>query len=225
MVVDVHGGPAGDSTSKWPMPFYNTEVLSGIGYFVFFPNPRGSLGSGEAFTQGNVKDIGYGDLKDITTGVEYLLGTLPIDPNRVGITGWSYGGYMAMWAGTQTTLFKASVAGPGASNWQSYYGQVDIENWLLPYFGESVYDNPAIYAKSSPINFISKDKTPTMMYAGSIDPVCPTPQSYELYRALEHLGVPTSMVIYPGETHGLAIPKYQRAVTLAAADWFMKYMP
>lgn len=225
MVVVVHGGPAGDSASKWAKPFYDMEVLSGIGYFVFYPNARGSLGFGEAFTQANVKDIGYGDFRDITTGVEDLLSTLPIDRDRVGITGWSYGGYMAMWAGTQTNLFRASVAGPGTSNWQSYYGQVDIENWLVPYFGASVYQNPEIYARSSPINFITKDKTPTMMYAGTVDTVCPVTQSYELWRALGHMNVPTSLVIYPGENHGFVIPRNQRAVTEAAADWFQKYMP
>jgi dipeptidyl aminopeptidase/acylaminoacyl peptidase len=224
MVVVVHGGPAGDSTSRWAKPFYDMEVLSGVGYFVFYPNARGSLGFGEAFTRANVKDIGYGDFRDITTGVEDLLSKLPIDRDRVGITGWSYGGYMAMWAGTQTNLFKASVAGPGTSNWQSYYGQVDIENWLLPYFGVSVYENPEIYARSSPVNFLEKDKTPTLMYAGTVDNVCPVSQSYELWRGLQHMNVPTGLVIYAGENHGFVIPKNQRAVTEAAADWFEKYL-
>jgi dipeptidyl aminopeptidase/acylaminoacyl peptidase len=225
MVVVVHGGPAGDSTSRWAKPFYDMEVLSGVGYFVFYPNARGSLGFGEAFTRANVKDIGYGDFRDITTGVEDLLSKLPIDRDRVGITGWSYGGYMAMWAGTQTGLFKASVAGPGTSNWQSYYGQVDIENWLLPYFGVSVYENPEIYARSSPVNFLGNDKTPTLMYAGTVDNVCPVSQSYELWRGLQHMNVPTGLVIYAGENHGFVIPKNQRAVTAAAADWFEKYLP
>ena len=224
IVVVVHGGPAGDSASKWPKPFYNMEVLAGAGYFVFYPNARGSLGFGETFTQANVKDLGYGDLRDITSGVESLLGKLPIDRNRVGITGWSYGGYMAMWAGTQTQIFHASVAGPGVSNWQSYYGQVDLENWLIPYFGASVYEKPEIYTRSSPINFIRNDKTPTLMYAGAADFVCPLPQAYELYRALEHMQVPTELVIYAGETHGLVIPKYQRAATEAAVGWFEKYL-
>jgi dipeptidyl aminopeptidase/acylaminoacyl peptidase len=224
LVVLVHGGPAGDSATKWAKPFYNMEVLSGLGYFVFYPNARGSLGFGESFTRANVKDLGYGDFRDITSGVESLLNTLPVDRNRIGITGWSYGGYMAMWAGTQTNLFRASVAGPGVSDWQSYYGQVDIEKWLLPYFGSSVYDDPQIYARSSPINFIKQAKTPTMMFAGEVDNVCPTPQSLELWRGLEHMQVPTSLVIYPRETHGLAIPRSQRAVTKAAAAWFQKYL-
>lgn len=224
MVVLVHGGPAGDSASKWAKPFDDVEVLSGLGYFVFYPNARGSLGFGESFTRGNVKDIGFGDFRDITSGVESLLSKLPIDRNRVGITGWSYGGYIAMWAGTQTDLFHASVAGPGVSNWQSYYGQVDIEKWLIPYFGAPMYDDPEIYARSSPINFLKRARTPTMMYAGEVDGVCPTPQSFELWRGLEHMGVPTSLVIYPGENHGLAIPRNQRAVTKASAAWFEKYL-
>ncbi len=225
MVVLVHGGPAGDSQSKWAKPFYNMEALSSQGYFVLYPNARGSLGFGETFTQGNVRDLGYGDLRDITNGVKTVLSQMPVDPKRVGITGWSYGGYMAMWAITQTGLFQASVAGPGVSNWQSYYGQVDIEKWLLPYFKASVYDDPEIYNRSSPINFVKHAKTPTLMFAGEVDWVCPSTQSYELWRALGDQGVPTDLVIYPGETHGMVIPANQRAVTKEALAWFNKYLP
>ena len=225
MVVLVHGGPAGDSTSKWAKPFYNMEALSSQGYFVFYPNPRGSLGFGEAFTQGNVRDLGYGDLRDITSGVKAVLSQFPVDPRRVGITGWSYGGYMAMWAITQTHLFAASVAGPGISNWQSYYGQVDIEKWLLPYFKKSVYDDPQIYTRSSPINFVKQAIAPTLMFAGEVDWVCPPEQSYELWRALSDQNVPTDLVIYPGETHGMVIPSNQRAVAREALTWFNKHLP
>ncbi len=77
---------------------------------------------------------------------------MPVDPNRLGIAGWSYGGYMTMWAVTQTHRFHAAVAGAGIANWQSYYGENLIDQWMIPYFGSSVYDNPAVYARSSPIN-------------------------------------------------------------------------
>jgi len=150
MVVLVHGGPAAAALNHWPPAFDDVEVLSSLGYFVLYPNPRGSMGQGETFTQGNVKDLGYGDLRDIEAGVKYTLGSYPVDPRRIGITGWSYGGFMAMWAITQTDMFQASVAGPGVSNWQSYYGQVEIEKWVIPYFGASAYDDSAIYARSSP---------------------------------------------------------------------------
>ncbi len=120
------------------------------------PNPRGSFGQGESFTRANVKDFGHGDLRDILAGVDEVLRTAPVDKDRLGIGGWSYGGYMTMWAVTQTHRFRAAVAGAGIANWQSYYGQNGIDQWLIPYFGASVYDDPAIYARSSPINFIKK---------------------------------------------------------------------
>ena len=111
------------------------------------PNPRGSFGEGEKFTQGNVKDFGYGDLRDILAGVDAVSSQFPIDQRRVGLTGWSYGGYMTMWTVTQTNRFRAAVAGAGIANWKSYYGQNSIDQWMIPFFGASVYDSPAVYAR------------------------------------------------------------------------------
>src|SRR5262249_22129326 len=146
----VHGGPAAARKPAWPTGF-DLTTLSSQGYFILFPNPRGSFGAGETFTRANVRDIGKGDLRDILLGLDQELRVLPIDPNRLGIAGWSYGGYMSMWAVTQTRRFHAAVAGAGISNWQSYYGENLIDQWLIPYFGSSVYDNPDIYARASPI--------------------------------------------------------------------------
>ena len=134
MVVVVHGGPAGIERVEWPGVFFNAYELSAHGYFVFFPNPRGSFGQGEKFTAANVKDFGYGDFQDILKGVDEVVKTVPVDNDRIGITGWSYGGYMTMWAVTQTNRFRAAVAGAGLANYQSYYGQNDIDEWMPPYF-------------------------------------------------------------------------------------------
>ena len=142
---------------------------------MLYPNPRGSFGQGEKFTQANVKDFGYGDFQDILKGVDEVVKTLPVDNNRIGITGWSYGGYMTMWAVTQTNRFRAAVAGAGLANWQSYYGQNDIDEWMPPYFGATVYDDPAIYARSAPITFIKNVKTPTLVLVGQYDGECPMP--------------------------------------------------
>ena len=142
LVVSVHGGPAAQKAPSWPSASFDLSILATQGYFVFFPNPRGSYGEGEAFTQANVKDFGYGDLSDILTGVDRVLKSAPIDPDRIGVGGWSYGGYMTMWAVTQTHRFKAAVAGAGIADWQSYYGQNLIDQWMIPYFGASVYDDP-----------------------------------------------------------------------------------
>ena len=220
MVVSVHGGPASSMKPAWPKPGFNATLLSQQGYFVLLPNPRGSYGQGEKFTMANVKDFGGGDLRDILAGVDEAVRTAPIDPNRVGITGWSYGGYMTMWAVTQTNRFHAAVAGAGLANWQSYYGQNSIDQWMLPYFGASVYDDPKVYAKSSPIEFIKNVKTPTLIVVGDRDGECPAPQSYEFWHALRDLGVKTEMVVYPNEGHRFHTPAHQRDVLVRMIGWF-----
>ena len=169
---------------RWPGTRLRGAPFSALGYFVLMPNPRGSYGEGEGFTQANRKDFGYGDLKDILAGVDTVTSKLPVDPQRVGITGWSYGGFMTMFAVTQTDRFRAAVAGAGISNWQSYYGENSIDQWMIPFFGASVYDDPAVYAKSSAINFIKRVKTPTLVVVGDRDGECPAPQSFEFWHAL-----------------------------------------
>jgi dipeptidyl aminopeptidase/acylaminoacyl peptidase len=224
MIVSPHGGPAGIATPRWPQQGYDPTMFAALGYFVFLPNPRGSYGQGDAFTRANVKDFGGGDLRDILGGVDAVLKTAPIDPNRIGVSGWSYGGYMAMWAITQTTRFKAALAGAGISNWQSYYGQNAIDQWMIPYFGASVYDAPEVYARSAPITFVKRIKTPTLIVVGERDGECPPPQSYELWHALKTLGVPTDLVIYPGEGHVFRNSAHKRDVLERAAAWFEKYL-
>jgi len=224
MVVVPHGGPASEFRSAWPSDFFNTHELSAHGYFVFYPNPRGSYGEGEAFAQGNIKDFGYGDFRDIMTGVDEVIRTMPVDKDRIGITGWSYGGYMTMWAVTQTHRFRAAVAGAGVANFQSYYGQNDIDEWMIPYFGASVYDDPAIYAKSSPMTFIKNAKTPTLVLVGERDGECPAPQSREFWHALKTLGVETQLVIYPGEGHSFLVPEHRRDIMDRSIAWFDRYL-
>jgi dipeptidyl aminopeptidase/acylaminoacyl peptidase len=191
---------------------------------VLFPNPRGSYGRGEAFVQANVKDFGGGDLRDILAGVDTIAKSYPIDPARVGITGWSYGGFMTMWAVTQTSRFRAAVAGAGLANWQSYYGENSIDQWMIPYFGATVYDDPAVYAKSSPINFIKRAKTPSLVLVGERDGECPAPQSFEFWHALRTLGVQTELVVYPGEGHMFRDPQHQRDAMRRTVEWFDRYL-
>jgi len=219
LVVSVHGGPAASKKPAWP-GLYDMTALSSQGYFVLFPNPRGSFGSGEAFTRSNVKDFGQGDLRDILLGVDTVLKTFPIDPDRLGITGWSYGGYMTMWAITQTHRFHAAVAGAGIANWQSYYGENLIDQWMIPYFGSTVYNNPQVYARSSPINFIRNVKTPTLILVGDSDAECPAPQSYEYWHALKTLGIKTELVVYPAEGHAIRKPEHVRDLLERTIGWF-----
>lgn len=220
LVVRVHGGPGDAVTSDWPPAGSVAFSAAAAGYFVLQPNPRGSFGQGEAFTRANVKDFGQGDLRDILAGVDEALRTAPIDPQRLGIYGHSYGGYMTMWAVTQTQRFAAAVAGAGVANWQSYYGQNKIDQWLVPFFGASVYDDPAVYARSSPIQYIKNVRTPTLVIVGERDAECPAPQSFEFWHALKTLGVDTKLVVYADEGHHFQNPAHQKDVVRRALDWF-----
>ncbi len=228
MVVLIHGGPSSATTPEWPASFGMSRAiiaaLSSRGYYVLLPNPRGSYGQGEEFTRANVKDFGLGDLRDTLAGVDAAIRKYPIDPNRLGVTGWSYGGYMTMWTVTQTTRFRAAVAGAGIANWQSYYGQNLIDQWMIPFFGASVYDDPAVYEKSSPIHFIKKVKTPTLVIVGEHDAECPSAQSYEFWHALRTLNVPTQLIIYPGEGHLFMKPENQADRMDQTVAWFDKYL-
>jgi dipeptidyl aminopeptidase/acylaminoacyl peptidase len=220
LVVNVHGGPSWASVAKWPAPHGYASALAGAGYFVLSPNPRGSYGQGEAFTRANEKNFGEGDFTDILAGVDEAMRVAPIDANRLGLTGWSYGGFMTMFGVTQTNRFRAAMAGAGIANWQSYYGENSIDQWMIPFFGKSVYDDPEIYAKSSAINFIKKVKTPTLVIVGDSDGECPAPQSYEFWHGLKAQGVETQLVVYEHEGHMFAKPQHQRDVIERTLAWF-----
>ena len=223
LIVQVHGGPASACSTGWP----NSTVasLAAAGYFVLCPNPRGSYGQGESFTRANVKDFGGGDFRDIMAGVEEVLRQYPIDPARLGIWGWSYGGYMTMWAEAQTRRFGAAVAGAGVSDWLSYYGENDIDQWMLPYFGASVYEDPAVYARSAPINYVQNVKTPTLILVGDRDGECPAPQSFEWWHALKAYNVPVELVVYPGEGHLIQQGQHRRDLIVRSLHWFNKWLP
>ncbi len=225
MIVVVHGGPSSAVIPRWPGVGYGAAPLAALGYFVFQPNPRGSFGQGEKFVQDNRRDFGYGDLRDILAGIDAVEKKVPVDDKRLGLTGWSYGGFMSMFAPTQTRRFRAVVAGAGISNWQSYYGQNLIDQWMPPFFGATVYDDPAVYAKSSAINFIKQVKTPMLIVVGDRDAECPAPQSFEMWHALRAQNVSTSLVVYPNEGHHFVDPAHQRDVLQRALAWFGKYLP
>ncbi len=222
MVTIVHGGPSSASAPSFGNR--NVSALSSQGYFVFMPNPRGSYGFGEAFTRANVKDFGYGDWRDDLAGVDTAVAQAAVDPSRLGLMGWSYGGYMAMWGETQTTRFKAIVAGAGLVNWQSYYGQNKIDQWMIPFFGASVYQDPEVYARSSPITFITRSKTPVLILQGERDEEVPAPQSFEFWHAMTTLGVPTRLVVYADEGHSPQKTGNQIDILTQTVSWFDRYL-
>ena len=218
LVVNVHGGPSSACGARWDTR--TAGLQSSMGYFSLCPNPRGSYGQGESFTQANVKDFGGGDFRDIMAGIDAIAKEYPVDPRRLGIRGHSYGGYMTMWAETQTHRFAAAVAGAGLSNWLSYYGVNEIDEWMIPFFGASIYDDPAVYAKSDPMHFIKQVQTPTLILVGDSDGEVPMEQSLEWYHALKALNVPTELVVYPHEGHVFVNPADWRDYFVRGLEWF-----
>ena len=223
MLVSIHGGP---SAATGPSYFGRGTAAQYIdrGYYLFYPNPRGSYGQGEAFTQANKRDFGGGDLRDILSGIDAVEKIAPVDDKKLAITGVSYGGFMAMYAVTHTNRFAAAVAGAGVSDWISYYGQNGINTWIPPFFGAKPWDDPAIYLKLSPISTVNKAKTPTFVYVGERDIECPPAQSIEFYQGMKEAGAPVSLVIYPGEGHGVRQPANAADVTKRTRALFDKYL-
>ena len=223
MIVSVHGGPSAASTPRFMEHGPATELLD-AGYHLFLPNPRGSYGQGAAFTAANRRDFGGGDLRDILAGVDAVEKVAPVDDTRLGLTGCSYGGFMAMWANTQTNRFKAIVAGAGLSNWVSYYGTNGIDQWLLPFFGTSVYDDFKAYEDVSAVYHVKTAHTPTFIYVGERDIEVPPTQSIEWWHALKSQGIDTSLVIYPDAGHCVTRPDQNADVRARSIAWFDKYV-
>jgi dipeptidyl aminopeptidase/acylaminoacyl peptidase len=223
MIVLIHGGP---SSALQPTYMWRgtTNDLVQHGFYVFQPNPRGSFGQGEAFTRANIKDFGGGDLGDILAGVDAVEKVAPIDDKRLGVFGHSYGGFMTMWSVTHTQRFKAAVAGAGIANWVSYYGQNGIDQWMVPFFGSTVYDDPSVYDRLSPIRSIKSAKTPTFIYVGERDVECPPAQSLEFHHGLDAMGVPNRLIIYAGEGHGIRDADHRADLKNRILSWFDQYL-
>ncbi|MBW6522857.1 S9 family peptidase [Sphingomonas sp. RHCKR47] len=224
MITMVHGGPSAANMPGFLVPTSMNAALLNAGYYVFLPNPRGSYGQGEAFTAANRRDFGGGDLRDILSGVDAVTRVAPVDGNRLGLGGCSYGGFMAMWANTQTNRFKAIVAGAGLSNWVSYYGTNGIDQWMLPFFGKSMYDDMKAYEDVSAIYQANKAKTPTFIYVGERDIEVPPTQSIEWWHALKDNKVPVSLVIYPDAGHCVSGAEQSKDVRARSIAWFDRYV-
>ena len=224
MAVYVHGGPAHFQEARFHLDDDWHDLVE-HGYYLFLPNPRGSFGQGEAFTRANVLDLGGGDLRDILAGVDAVEKIAPIDDKRLAIFGHSYGGFMVQWATTQTNRFRAAVASTTLSNWINDYGTEGINNWILPYFGGMTpYDHPEIYDRISPDRYVKQVKTPTLIFNGGLDVEAPVDQSIEWWNALKAMGVPTSLVIYPGEGHKYSNPASDQDSSARTLAWFDKYV-
>ncbi len=219
-VVLVHGGPTGawrDQFEPWG------QLLASAGYVVFYPNIRGSSGYGFEFLASNRADWGGGDFRDVMAGVDDLVARHIADPARLGIGGWSYGGYMASWAITQTTRFKAAITGAGMSDLAAEFGTEDnpaYDEWFwgLP------YERPEGFRKFSPLTYVAQARTPTLILQGEADVVDPVGQSQALYRALKHYGVETELVLYPREGHGLREERHLLDRLRRVVAWYDKHL-
>ncbi|RSZ57473.1 S9 family peptidase [Massilia atriviolacea] len=228
MVVQVHGGPASAASPRFVSDGEQANPLlrdlARKGYYVFLPNPRGSFGQGVAFGSANKRDFGGGDWRDILAGIDAAAKAAPVDTGRLGLMGHSYGGFMTMWGVTHSDRFKAAVAGAGIANWISYYGQNGIDQWMIPFFGASAYDDPAVYRAASPIESIKAARTPTLLYVGERDVETPAVQSMEFWHGLRAMGTPTTLVIYDGEGHAIRKPEHQRDQRARTVAWFERYL-
>jgi len=232
LLTYIHGGPSGYFqkgfvSQRWnpsqaePYPLH---VLTGQGFVIFCPNIRGSGAYGIKFRHSNVKDWGFGDYQDFMAGLEYLVAQGVADPERLGIMGWSYGGYMTMWTIGQTTRFKAASAGAGVSNLVSMYGQTDIQPFMERYFDGPSFLHQTLFTKHSPMTYAGRMRTPTLIQHGEQDVRVPLAQSRELYIALKRQGVPVEFAVYPRQGHVISEPKLQADLMQRNVDWFTKWL-
>jgi dipeptidyl aminopeptidase/acylaminoacyl peptidase len=220
----VHGGPAGLYPQGFNAAGRGLQLFAGTGYAVFMPNPRGSTGWGVDFTEANIGDLGGRDFADIMAGLDHVIALGTADSERLGIGGWSYGGFMTAWAVTQTDRFKAAIAGAPITHWRSFHGIADIGAWDQISYRASPYAACGPYDHFSPIHHVTQAKTPTLLIHGQDDIIVPVSQSYEFFRALKERGVPTELVVYPREPHGPRERAHKLDRLRRFLEWFDRYL-
>src|SRR6201982_1495330 len=220
LIALINCGPTGaweSSIEAWG------QLLAARGYAVFYPNIRGSIGYGEKFVEGNRGDWGGGDFKDVMAGIDDLANKGIADLDRLGIGGWSYGGYMSEWAITQTPRFKAAVSGAGMANLISEYGTEQHPSYDEWFWGVP-YEKPTGFLNSSPFLHVKNVKTPTLILRGDADTVDPRGKSQELYRGLKRYGAETESVVYPREPHGFHEEKHLVDRLNRILAWYDRYL-
>lgn len=221
LIVEVHGGPSWAYTENWG---YWSQMLASAGFAILQPNIRGSLGHGSAFTDAVVGDMGGKDFQDVMRGVDYLIEQRLVDSERVGIMGWSYGGFMTAWAVTQTTRFKAALMGAGVSDFHSFHAQSNIPDWDMRFIGVDPLEQPEKYRERSAITYAGRVTTPTLIVHGENDQCVPVNQAYAFYRALRERKVPVELVVYPREGHGFNERAHLLDLEERMVGWFEKYL-
>jgi dipeptidyl aminopeptidase/acylaminoacyl peptidase len=228
LLVVIHGGPTGISRAlpySNGVGYYPIDLWLAKGALVLEPNYRGSAGYGEKFRSLNVRNLGIGDAWDVLSGIDHLVSTGLVDRNRVGAMGWSQGGYISAFLTTRhAERFKAVSVGAGISNWMTYYVNTDIHPFTRQYLKATPWDDPKIYADTSPMTYIKSARTPTLIQHGDQDARVPVPNAFELYQGLRDQNVTTQLVLFKGFGHPLNKPKANRAAMQQNLDWFNKYL-
>lgn len=227
LLVLIHGGPTGISRPTYfgGTYVYPVEAWLAKGALVLEPNYRGSAGYGEKFRSLNVRNLGVGDAWDVVSGIDALIARGIVDRTKVGAMGWSQGGYISMFLTTHDSArFRAISAGAGISNWMTYYVNTDIHPFTRQYLKATPWDDPAIYAKTSPMTYIKGAKAPTLIQHGDQDARVPYPNALELYQGLRDQGVATRLQTFKGFGHGINKPKAIRAAMEENLAWFDKYL-
>ena len=228
LLVVIHGGPTGVSR---PVPYTNNagtypiDAFLARGALVLEPNYRGSAGYGAKFRALNVRNLGIGDAWDVLSGIDHLVSQGMVDRDRVGSMGWSQGGYISAFLTTRhADRFKAISVGAGISDWMTYYVNTDIHPFTRQYLKATPWDDPKIYADTSPMTYIKQAKTPTLIQHGDQDPRVPVPNALQLYQGLRDQNVPVRLSLFKGFGHGLTKPKASRAALQQNWDFFAKYI-
>jgi dipeptidyl aminopeptidase/acylaminoacyl peptidase len=229
LLLVIHGGPAGVFTQSFLVSNrspYPIETFASRGYAILRVNPRGSSGYGQKFRFANVKDWGGGDFNDLMTGVDRVIQMGVADPERLGVMGWSYGGFMTSWIVTQTHRFKAASVGAGVTNLMSFIGTADIPSFIPDYFGGQPWEkeNLDVYRSHSAMFNMKGVVTPTLIQHGEADERVPISQGYEFYNALKVQNVPTRMIVLPRMPHGPNEPKMVLKAKQTNLEWFEKYL-
>jgi len=221
----IHGGPTGTDRPTLPdARYYPVDEWVNRGALVLKVNYRGSAGYGERFRGLNFRNLGVGDAWDVVSGVDALIAKGWVDASRVASMGWSQGGYISAFLTTSSTRFAATSVGAGISDWRTYYYNTDITPFTINYLGADPVADPAIYAKTSPVEYVKGARTPTLIQHGELDRRVPIANGYQLRQALEDRGVPVEMIVYKGYGHGITKPRSQRAVMQHNLAWFNHYI-
>jgi dipeptidyl aminopeptidase/acylaminoacyl peptidase len=219
----IHGGPQGAWSNGWSYR-WNPQIFAARGYVILMPNPRGSTGFGQQFTEEISSDWGGKVVTDIMNGVDVFAALPYVDGTRLGAAGGSYGGYMVDWLLGHTDRFKAFVSHAGVYDLRSEYGTTE-ELWFPEFeFKGNPWDNPELYDKWSPDRYVKNFKTPTMVTHGELDFRVPINQGLELFTALQRRGIPSKLVVFPDEGHWVLKPQNSKLWYANAGDWFDQWL-